>query len=573
MHKVLIVEDNPTLTKLFSHFFQSEECDVRLAENGLVALTVLESFVPDILITDIIMPKISGDVLCQIVRHTPKFKDIFIVIYSAIAYEDEKRIFDLAADYYIAKGPHETVRNHVRNILNQFRSGKRREDVLHGKEDLNPRGITVELLRCRRHYAMMMDNLADAVIEMNCSGQIIQANRAAQELLGLDLTSLLSSRLTEHLTGKEFNLVEQWFAKVLTESLPQFCSSYESPLLAGNHQVILKLVSITENNECFILAILQDITQQKRIEEKLIHKVHEFNAVMESIGYGILFMDSELRARIANKAYRDMWGVSDDFLAKKPTLRDLINLNLQKGIYDIPIENFESYLYEREKATEDGRSLDEIRMKDGSVFQFQCVLLPDGGKMLTYFDITKHKNTQAELAKSLEEVHALANRDPLTGLYNLRMLQERFLSTLAVSKRKDWKAALMFIDLDGFKEVNDLHGHIVGDSVLKSVAQRLLKIVRASDTVCRIGGDEFLLIQTEVYGPADAAHVADKILKELSDAIEVKGNTIQIGASIGISMYPADGSDLQTLIKNADNAMYAAKALGKQNYTFFQPQE
>ncbi len=572
MYKVLIVEDNPTIMRLLAHFFQSEGCDIRLAEDGLLALTVLESFIPDILITDIIMPKISGDVLCRVVRHTPKFKDVFIVIHSAIACEDEKYIFELEADYYIAKGPSITIESHIRHALDRLRSGKRREYVVHGKEDLYPRGITIELLRSRRHYHAMMENLADAVIEMNSSGQIIKANRAAQELFDLDLATLLSSRLIEYLAGKECNLVEQWFAQISTEGLPQFCSSYDSPLLLGNHLVVLKLVCISENDDFFIIAILHDITQLKVTEEKLTKKVHEFNAVMESIEYGILFMDSDLRARVANRAFRDMWGITDEFFARKPSLRDLINYNRHEGIHNIPEEKFENYLDAREAAAwKGGNRPEEINRKDGLVYQYQCVVLPDGGRMLTYFDITKHKNTQAQLAKTLEEVHSLANRDPLTGLYNLRMLQERFFGTLAISKRKDWKAALMFIDLDGFKVVNDCHGHIIGDMVLKMVAQRLLKIVRKVDTVCRIGGDEFLIIQTEVHSNADAAHFADKILRQLNDSFEVQGNIIKIGASIGIAIYPDHGNNLQTLIKNADNAMYATKAMGKQNYIFFQP--
>ena len=148
----------------------------------------------------------------------------------------------------------------------------------------------------------------------------------------------------------------------------------------------------------------------------------------------------------------------------------------------------------------------------------------------------------------------------------------RFLSTLSISKRKDWKAAIMFIDLDGFKGVNDTYGHLVGDMVLKMVAQRLLKIVRKADTVGRIGGDEFLIIQTEVNNNADAALVADKILHQMAEPFKLDGNTIRIGGSIGIAMYPTHGDNLQALIKKADNAMYETKVMGKQNYTFFQPQ-
>lgn len=569
MYKVLIVENNPTILKLIAHFFQLEGCDIRLADDGLQAMSMLDTFIPDILFTDIIMPKISGDELCRIFRQTPKLQDIFIVIYSAIACEDEKQIFDLGADLYIAKGPNDTIKNHVHHVLDQFRSGIRREDILHGTEKLHQRIVTKELLVSRRHYHATMKNLAEAVIEMDSTGQIVKANRAALKLLSRDLATLLTSRLTDYLAGPEFNLVEQWFARVSTGESPQFFSSYDSPLSVDNHQVILKLLRIDEKDEFFIIAILQDVTQRKLTEGKLVETVHEFNAVMESIEYGVLFMDSDLRVRIANRAFRDMWGIPDEFLARNPTLRDIINFNRYNDIYDIPEEKFDRYLDEREAPVRDGAcGPKEFHRKDGVAYQYQCVVLPDGGRMLTYFDITRHKNTQAQLANTLNEVHELANRDPLTGLPNLRLLQERFFSTLSMSKRKGWKAAIMFIDLDKFKAVNDIYGHKVGDIVLKMVAQRLLKIVRKADTVARIGGDEFLIILTEIYDNADAALVADKILQQMAAPFDLDGNEIKMGVSIGIAMYPIHGDDIQVLIKKADNAMYKTKGLGKQSYSF-----
>ena len=569
MYKVLIVENNPTIVRLISHFFQSAGCDIRLADDGLAAMNVLDSFTPDILFTDIIMPKISGDELCRIVRQTPRLKDIFIVIYSAIAYEDEMQIFDLDADLYIAKGPHDTVKNHIHHVLTQFRSGKRRENILHGTQELYPRGITKELLLSRRHHHTILENLAEAVIEMDSAGQIVQVNRAAQELLASDLATLLSSRLTDHLAGPGIDLIEQWFAHISTQKLPPFQSSYDSPLLAGTHQVVLKLVCVTEKNEFFIVAILQDVTSHKRTESKLVTMVYEFNAMMESIGYGVLFMDANLRCRIANRAFRDMWGIPDELFARHPTFRDLINFNRYKGIYDIPEEKFDRYIEERETAVRSGTSVpDDFFRKDGLVYQYQCVVLPDGGRMLTYFDITKLKNTQTQLAKTLVEVQELANRDPLTGLPNLRLLQERFICILSMSERKGWKAAIMFIDLDGFKEVNDIYGHMAGDMVLKTVAQRLSSILRKADTVARIGGDEFLIIQTEVSDTSEVVLVADKILHQFAAPFNLAGMEIQIGASIGIAMYPAHGNNIQFLIKKADEAMYKAKSLGKRGYTF-----
>jgi diguanylate cyclase (GGDEF)-like protein/PAS domain S-box-containing protein len=571
MYKVLIVENNPTITRLLSHFFEIEGCDVRLAEDGLQAIVTLDAFVPDILFTDIIMPKISGDQLCRIIRQTPRFKDVFIVVYSSITLEDDGHLFDLEADLYIAKGPESNVKNLIRHVLNQVTNGKRRQSVLYGGEGLYPRTITKELLLSRRHDHTIFENLAEAVIEMDHTGRIVQANRAAQELVNIDLSTLLASRLTDHISGPEYSLVQQWFSRISEGELPQFRSSYECPLLIGKHQVVLKLVRVAEKDTFFIVAILQDITPLKETEGRLEKTLNEFDAVMEAIGYGVLFMDSDLRALIANRAFRTMWGYPDELFSGQPTLGDLINFNRYKGIYAVPEEEFDQYIESREAAVKKGAcDPTEFHRADGVVLQYQVIVLPDNGRMLTYFDITKHKNTETELARALNMVSDLANRDVLTGLPNLRLFQERFFSTLSISKRKGWKAAVMFVDLDGFKNVNDSYGHETGDKILKMVAKRLLQIVRKADTVARIGGDEFLIIQTEVNDRAAAAHLAGKIVQQLSAPFDLDGNEIKIGASIGISMYPAHGDNSRELIKKADDAMYRTKSLGKRGYSFAQ---
>ncbi len=126
----------------------------------------------------------------------------------------------------------------------------------------------------------------------------------------------------------------------------------------------------------------------------------------------------------------------------------------------------------------------------------------------------------------------------------------------------------MFIDLDGFKEINDNHGHDIGDEVLKLAAKRLQESLREADTVARIGGDEFLVIQTEVSHRFAAANVAEKIVKNISEPMEVEGLQLSIGASIGISIYPDNGEDTRVLMKKADDAMYYTKRIGKNSYTF-----
>jgi diguanylate cyclase (GGDEF)-like protein len=160
------------------------------------------------------------------------------------------------------------------------------------------------------------------------------------------------------------------------------------------------------------------------------------------------------------------------------------------------------------------------------------------------------------------------NNDPLTGLPNRHLFLDRLRQARAHAKRNKQLAAVAFVDLDGFKIVNDTFGHAAGDQILKSVAQRLNRSVRESDTVARMGGDEFTLVLSELEAPEGAAVVAQKVLRTLAQPHRLNGRLFIITASIGISVYPNDGNDQETLIDKADLAMYHAKAAGKNQYRF-----
>lgn len=171
--------------------------------------------------------------------------------------------------------------------------------------------------------------------------------------------------------------------------------------------------------------------------------------------------------------------------------------------------------------------------------------------------------------KSYKKLHYLANYDPLTQLPNRNLFNERLIYTFQLTKRNNSLFFLLLLDLDCFKQVNDLLGHHIGDWLLGQVGQRLSKLLRGADTVARLGGDEFAIILTGVQTKKDAALVARKVITELSRPFELKGQNIQIGASIGLTSYPDDGDDLDAMLKNADTAMYKAKAQGKNSYQFF----
>src|SRR3954465_3582258 len=166
----------------------------------------------------------------------------------------------------------------------------------------------------------------------------------------------------------------------------------------------------------------------------------------------------------------------------------------------------------------------------------------------------------------------LADHDALTGLPNRRLLEDRLTQALALSYRNRKQTAVMFVDLDRFKTVNDSLGHAVGDVLLKEVAQRLVMQLREGDTICRIGGDEFMVVLPEVKRSSHVAQVAQKIIEQLSEPMVIEERELTVTPSIGIAVFPDDGRDAETLIRNADAAMYHAKEMGRANYQFFTEQ-
>ena len=178
----------------------------------------------------------------------------------------------------------------------------------------------------------------------------------------------------------------------------------------------------------------------------------------------------------------------------------------------------------------------------------------------------------AELQEANARAQHLADHDALTGLPNRRLLEDRLKQALALSYRNRKQTAVMFIDLDRFKTVNDSLGHAVGDVLLKEVAARLVKQLRVGDTICRIGGDEFMVVLPEVKRSSHVAQVAQKIIEQLSQPVTVEERELTVTPSIGIAVFPDDGRDAETLIRNADAAMYHAKEMGRANYQFFTEQ-
>jgi diguanylate cyclase (GGDEF)-like protein/PAS domain S-box-containing protein len=238
----------------------------------------------------------------------------------------------------------------------------------------------------------------------------------------------------------------------------------------------------------------------------------------------------------------------------------------------------------------------QFRRKDGNLFWCKLVgkaiepANPRAGAIWIYDDVTaehaaresleasRHalERAVAERTVELQEAQAraqhLADHDALTGLPNRRILEDRLRQALALSHRNRKHTAVMFIDLDRFKPINDSLGHAVGDVLLRDVSQRLVRQLREGDTICRIGGDEFVVVLPEVKRSSDAAQVAQKVIEQVSQPFTFDDRDFAVSCSVGIAVFPDDGRDAETLIRNADAAMYHAKELGRANYQFFTEQ-
>jgi diguanylate cyclase (GGDEF)-like protein len=173
-----------------------------------------------------------------------------------------------------------------------------------------------------------------------------------------------------------------------------------------------------------------------------------------------------------------------------------------------------------------------------------------------------------ELVEAEERIRHLAHHDSLTGLPNRLLLQDRLEQALARARRARNCVAVMLVDLDDFKTVNDTLGHLSGDELIRMVAQRLRGLVRRSDTVARLGGDEFAIVQTDLVQIAGAAALAEKIMAALREPFDLDGRRALVGASIGIALFPDDGDALEPLLRHADVALYRAKAEMRRRFAF-----
>jgi diguanylate cyclase (GGDEF)-like protein/PAS domain S-box-containing protein len=311
-----------------------------------------------------------------------------------------------------------------------------------------------------------------------------------------------------------------------------------------------------------MLVAAYDLTERKRAEEQLLFKTALLEAQTETTIEGILVVDESDRIILANKQFGLHFGVPGRLIIGRDDRLVLKHVTDRVDDPDAFVERIK-YLYTHP----DEKSRDEFKLKNGKTFDRYSAPLVDSngrhrGRIWYFRDITDRINAE-------ERIQFLAYYDALTGLPNRTLLKDRLLKALARARRKGDKVAILSLDLDRFKLVNDSLGHPIGDLLLKDVAERIKGCTREQDTVAKVNGDEFVVVLNGVKDEAEAAIAAARITEKLAGKFVVQGHSLSTSCSVGISMFPDHSEDCDTLVRYADQAMYRAKENGRNRFQFF----
>jgi diguanylate cyclase (GGDEF)-like protein/PAS domain S-box-containing protein len=306
----------------------------------------------------------------------------------------------------------------------------------------------------------------------------------------------------------------------------------------------------------------RDITKRKQVEESLRQAEENYRAIFEDAVVGIFQITPETRPLSINRALAQMHGYDspEEFMAEVSNMTEQIFvdpswMDRMKTILAVHgiVRGAEVEIYRKDRTKKWGRAnIRAVRDNSGKIMRLEG----------TVEDVTDRKLAE-------ERVQLLAYFDALTGLPNRTLLRDRLATALAAARRRNEKVAVLFLDLDRFKVINDSLGHSCGDLLLQQVAERLKRWSRQQDTVCRLGGDEFLVVLTDVRDISDVAVAVEHLMDVMTPEFSVQGHTFKASCSLGISIFPEHGTDEETLIKNADAAMYSAKDNGRDNFRFF----
>jgi len=300
----------------------------------------------------------------------------------------------------------------------------------------------------------------------------------------------------------------------------------------------------------------------KAQEENLRIRNLQFDTAINNMSQGLCFFDAAHRLIVCNDRYIEMYDLPPDRVGPGTSLTEIVDMRFEAGSF--PAMSRDEYLHWRANVAVSAKPTESIvELRNGRTFKIRHRPMPDFGWVATHEDITEQRRSEVK-------IEYMAHHDSLTELANRVLLNERLEYALDRTDPEQM-VAVHHLDLDQFKAVNDTFGHPAGDKLLKIVADRLRGLVRETDTIARMGGDEFVIVQSAIADPADATSLAQRVIRLMSEPYDLDGQQAVIGASIGIAVGPGDGSSADKLLRNADLALYRAKGDGRGTFRFFEP--
>jgi diguanylate cyclase (GGDEF)-like protein/PAS domain S-box-containing protein len=498
----------------------------------------------------------------------PDLQIVICTAHSDYTWKDIVQRLGVSHNFVILKKPFDPIEvNQLAHALTAKWTSMRQARVQMQELDRLVERCTSELTDANRQLKLLAEALKaapNAIGITDAKGALVWTNPAfstlsgysAEEVMGQNRRLLNSGKHDRAFYQKMWATISSgrmWQGEIVNRRKD---GSYST------EEMTITPVSLQAGGITHFVTINQDISERKQAEEELCRAEEKYRALFEDAVVGIFRATADGRLLDVNRAFARMHGYESpaELLAEVSTMTHPIFVDVEQRKAwaevlnsDGIISGAEVKLSHRDRTHKWGLlNIRAVRNVRGDVVVYEG----------TIEDITDRKLAQ-------EQVHFLAYYDVLTELPNRALLRARLDKALAEARRRTDKVALLFLDLDRFKVINDSLGHSFGDLLLQQVAARLKNATREQDTVARVGGDEFVIVLTCANNADDIALTADRVLKSVTEEFLIQGHLLKITCSLGISVFPEHGADSESLIKNADAAMYCAKENGCDNFRFF----
>jgi len=445
----------------------------------------------------------------------------------------------------------------IRDLRERYELAEERDRYTKALEQ-RERELRAQYLR----FDLAINNMAQGLAMFDEEQRLVVCNRLYAELYGLSPDQVKPGTSIRQLL--EYRHAQGAYGDVDFDS-------FASEWLAEFNKAATRIVKLADGRTLAItrrpmpdgglVSTTEDISERQQLVARLERQNMWFQAALSNMCQGLCMFDADANLVIANERYGEMYGLACEITQPGTPFRKILEARIAMGAY-VGSEP-EKYIRERLAAVRESVSSTKIQtLSDGRVIAISHQPMSDGGWVATHQDITDQRRSEAKIAH-------MALHDALTDLPNRVLLNERLEQALAHVKRGDMVATHL-LDLDHFKNVNDTLGHAVGDKLLQAVAGRLSGLVREIDTVARMGGDEFAIVQVDLHQPTDAATLAARVIEEISAPYDIDGHQVTIGTSVGIAIGPNDGIDPDQLMRNADLALYRGKSEGRGISRFFE---